>query len=178
MQIRLATVEDSAGLGRVQLASWRFMWRTLAPDDYLERFSDDERAEAWQDLLTRDPEQIVHLAQDENGDVIGYCCALPDRNEMGAYKAEISSFHIVPAYHRQGIGRELMQATARYLRQRGFPSLYLSVIKQNPSRGFYERMGGQLLDREFSYQIGNLTEFTVTEVTYGWLDIGGLCGDP
>jgi ribosomal protein S18 acetylase RimI-like enzyme len=95
---------------------------------------------------------------------------------MGMYKSEISSFHLMPAYHRQGIGRDLMQATARNLRNQGFPSVYLWVIKQNPSCGFYERMGGQSLEYEKSYSIGNRTEFTVTEITYGWLDINGLCG--
>lgn len=51
--------------------------------------------------------------------------------------------------------------------------MLLWVLKKNPARGFYERLGGQLLDRQKEMRCWDGDP--ATEVAYGWLDIGSLC---
>jgi hypothetical protein len=45
--------------------------------------------------------------------------------------------------------------------------MYVWVLKDNPSRGFYERMGGRPLTTA-EIEIGGKT---LTEVSYGWEDL-------
>ena len=43
----------------------------------------------------------------------------------------------------QGIGRQLMQAGATHLLAKGCRSAFLWVLRDNPNRWFYERLGGR-----------------------------------
>ena len=49
----------------------------------------------------------------------------------------------------------------------GIGSMMLWVLKDNPTRGFYEHLGG-VEDREQSTEIGSASYF---EIAYGWPDL-------
>jgi len=52
----------------------------------------------------------------------------------------LSSIEVLPAYQGQGIGTQLITALRDEARQRGVP-LSLRVLKVNPARRLYERVG-------------------------------------
>ena len=56
---------------------------------------------------------------------------------------EVETLYVLDDWRERGIGRALMQAAARMLRDRGCRSLFLWVLAENPSRWFYERLGGR-----------------------------------
>jgi hypothetical protein len=47
------------------------------------------------------------------------------------------------------------------------------VLKENPARGFYERMGGVKVGEQM-IEIGGAT---LPEIAFGWADLGVLCGE-
>ena len=49
----------------------------------------------------------------------------------------------------------------------------LWVLDRNPSRLFYERLGGQLIGEQ-TIELGQ--DVTSVEVAYGWPNIKSLCG--
>ena len=73
----------------------------------------------------------------------------------------------------QGVGRQLIAATAEQLKQKGCVSLLVWTLEKNPARGLYERLGGYLVGEK---EWGGNDEFgiDVKEVAYGWLDIEQL----
>jgi ribosomal protein S18 acetylase RimI-like enzyme len=169
--IREATFKDSDALARVQLGSWRSSYADLLPADYLAHFTYEEQAQDWRDILGAEMRDLLYVAEIDTGELVGYALARPEASWEGPYTSELVSLHVLPPYKRQGIGRGLISNAAAALHQQGHDSLVLWVMKANPARRFYERLGGRLLgekNNEIWY------DTIVVEVAYGWDDITQL----
>ena len=58
-------------------------------------------------------------------------------------EGEISLLYVLDDWRERGIGRRLMRAAGTYLAAAGCASAFLWVLRDNPSRWFYERLGGR-----------------------------------
>ena len=65
---------------------------------------------------------------------------------------------------RRGIGKLLMRTAAKDLKSRGFDSMMVWVLANNPSRGFYEKLGGEHVQTR-SITVGGKH---FQEYGYGW----------
>jgi ribosomal protein S18 acetylase RimI-like enzyme len=74
--------------------------------------------------------------------------------------------YVLAPHQRQGTGRGLFLAACGALRDAGHYGLLLWVLESNPARGFYERMGGEVVARR-EEQLGDLR---LTDIGYGWRD--------
>lgn len=98
------------------------------------------------------------------GQVVGFAGYGASQTEETDFDGELFSIYILQAVHKQGVGRRLVNAVVKELRGMGCSSMMVWVLKDNPARGFYERLGGKYL-YEKTIQIGN---DTLMEVAYGW----------
>lgn len=169
MQIRKARIEDSAGLAKVQVDSYRTAYAGIFPQAYLDQFSYEEQEQDWRDWMTSRPEDLLYVAETATGEMVGYALARPGLTEIPPYDSELIALHVLSGHQRQGVGRQLVAAVAGQLRQRGSRSLMLWVLEENGARGFYERLGGKLLDES------KLNWCDTLEVAYGWPAIEVLC---
>jgi ribosomal protein S18 acetylase RimI-like enzyme len=142
--IRPARVTDAAGIAAVHVAAWRSAYPGMLPDRTLTHLSPDQQELYYSRLIRTD--HIVHVAVAGAEDplpprVIGFVTASPVRQGSIA-DGEIETLYVLDDFREQGVGRALMRAAARDLAARGCGSLFVWVLSQNPSRWFYERMGG------------------------------------
>lgn len=173
IQFRKATAGDSAGLARVQVDSYRTAYAGLLPEEYLAGFSYEEQEQDWREWLPAHPEDVLYVAARDGDEVAGYALGRPVSCGLDPYDCELVALHVRGLLRRQGLGRRLVAAVAGALRERGCSSLMLWVLEGNPSRAFYERLGGRPVGR----QTVTLDEgVTAVEVAYGWPDIEVLCG--
>ena len=171
MHIRLAQPTDAAALARVHVDTWRTAYPGIVPDEHLASLSYEARAKRWEETLsTTDGPGFVYVAQDDSGHVVGFATGGPERSGDPIYRGELYAIYLLPSHQRKGIGRHLVAAVANRLMQMGFHSMLIWVLTQNPSRKFYEALGG-LPVREKEIVIGGAT---LTEVAYGWPDIRPL----
>jgi len=168
--IRKAQGKDAAALGHIQVTSWRSAFRDIASDEYLDQMvSEEHQANDWKDIIA-DAEQVVYVAELDN-EPVGYAWAHREDDESLEWDAELISMHILPESKRMGLGRRLFAATARNLREQGCQSVYLWVLEKNqPSRKFYEALGGELAG-EHQIELGDRL---LMEVAYGWKVIDQL----
>ncbi len=168
--IRPATLKDASQLGKIQVTSWRSAFRGIAPDEYLDRqISEENQVSDWQEILA-DHEQIVVVAE-INAEVVGYAWAHAEDNPKIAWEAELISMHLLPAFKRQGLGRELFSAAATQLQKQGCHSAYLWVLEENQSaREFYVALGGK---PSGTHQV-ELGGKSLIEVAYSWQNISDL----
>ncbi|MBN2390885.1 MAG: GNAT family N-acetyltransferase [Anaerolineae bacterium] len=173
MNIRQAKFEDSAGIAHVQVDSYRTAYAGIFPQSYLEHFTYEEQTQDWRDLLSAEMTDVLYVAETDASEIVGYALGRPDPNEFPPYQSELVALHVRKTYQRQGIGRRLIAAVAAHLKQAGCTSLMLWTLAQNPSRGLYERLGGQLLGEK---DWGGNEDFgvSVQEVAYGWTSIESL----
>ena len=165
--IRPAVVGDALAITRVHVEGWRTTYRGLVPDAYLDSLSLEPRRMVWERRLAHpEPGYVIFAAEDERGEVVGFADGGPNRDVETAerYAGELYAIYLLPEARRHGIGARLMRAVAAALAAKGMRSLLVWALAENPSRPFYERMGGRMV-REAPIEIGGLT---LVEVAYGW----------
>jgi len=157
---------DAAGIARVHVEGWLSTYRGIVPDASLARRSLERRARFWSDVLCRARrEEAVHVAVDPAGQIVGFASGGPRREGPAEYAGELYAIYLLPGARRRGLGRRLTVAVAHELTARGLDSMLLWVLADNcPARGFYEALGGQMVDRRRVDFDGVLLD----EVAYGW----------
>lgn len=168
VNIRKAVLEDAPAIAAVHVAAWRESYRGIVADEVLNNLSIQRRTDQWVDSLS-DEKHAYHRAfvAEMDGQVVGFASyGLPQINSAN-FGGELFAIYILKAAHKMGIGRRLVQIVVNGLRAMGSKSMMVWVLRDNPARGFYERLGGEYL-YEKPIEIGGAT---LMEIAYGWQDL-------
>ncbi|HTM07141.1 MAG TPA: GNAT family N-acetyltransferase [Verrucomicrobiae bacterium] len=169
--IRPARGEDAGPIARLHVESWRTTYAGIIPDDYIARFTADERERVWRRILAEEARrECVCVAEDDAGTLVGFVSGGAERSGAKAFRGELYALYLLQPFQRRGIGRRLTAALARRLLAAGYDSMLVWVLAENPAREFYAVLGGALVG-EKPAGIGGAA---LTEVAYGWKDIQRL----
>jgi ribosomal protein S18 acetylase RimI-like enzyme len=121
IEMRRATTDDARAIGGVFDAAVRAGWTYLGELVQKPMFAPED----W-DRLVADhaPPNVLLVATDQAGRVVGYTAAHPEDGEMFL-------LFVLPAYAGRGIGRTLMSAAHDALRAAGCQQAYLFTHEQN-----------------------------------------------
>jgi ribosomal protein S18 acetylase RimI-like enzyme len=171
-RIRRAVPGDARGIARVHVETWRSAYAGILPDRVIVQMSVDEKAAAWRQLVQRqDQVEAVIVAETDDGTIIGFASCGPSSPEgMADYDGEIHTLYVLPDWQEQGIGRALLCGCFRVLAAAEIAAAYLWVLADNPSRFFYQAMGGQRIGEREERLWGT----AVNEIAYGWPDLTSL----
>ena len=171
MQIRPATLNDTASIAKVHVDTWRTTYAGLMSDAHLAGLSYDRRETYWRRVLTKWAEtNFVYVAEDVQGQIVGFACGGPESEKDPIYDGELYAIYILEEAQGQGIGRKLTQAIAQHLLDAGFKGLKIWVLETNAARGFYETLGGRVVGWK-EEQVGGQP---LVEIAYGWPALGDL----
>ena len=171
VRIREAEASDAEAIARVRVQSWQSTYRGLLPEEYLQSLSVDDHARNWRSILSaRGLQGFTYVAESEDGTVTGFALGGAERTGDARYTGELYAIYLLQAQQRQGVGKRLIAAVARRLLEEGMASMLVWVLAENPSRWFYEAMGGEYLYEKPIYIAGG----EYVEAAYGWPDIGEL----
>jgi GNAT superfamily N-acetyltransferase len=170
IHIRKAILADAEGIARVKVDTWRTTYRGIVPDETLAKLSYDEQRARWERQLRATDGRFTYVLQDENGKVVGFASGGPVRTDDPGYAGELYAIYVLDAHQGTGWGRQLVAQVAGRLAQMGMTSMLLWTFRDNPARGFYERLGGRYL-REQPLDIDGVP---IMEVAYGWPDTAPL----
>ncbi|MGM0896985.1 MAG: N-acetyltransferase family protein [Bacillota bacterium] len=163
--IRRAIASDAPGIAKVHVDSWITTYRNIVPDEYLNGLKYEEREKQWNRNLQH---STAFVAENEAGEVIGFADGGKERS--GDYPdigGEVYSIYILKAYQGQGVGKMLMQAVSKELLNRDIQSMLVWVLKENHSSGFYENLGGKVIDEKYITIAGK----QIPELAYEWADV-------
>ena len=169
MRIRRALPSDAPGIALVHVESWRSTYIGIVPDDYLTSLDRSERERVWRRLI-EDEIQITYVAEHPIDGIVGFSNGGPARMDDIPYAGELYAIYLLAEYQRQGIGRRLVGELCAWLLSQDLTTMYTWVLDANPSRRFYESLGGI----EFTRQTMTIGGIDVLEVAYGWNDISPL----
>jgi len=166
MTIREATPADAAGIARVHVESWRTTYPGIMPQAHLDALSLAEHEQLWQGRLGEDLSGQTHsfVAADNSGEIIGFVRGGPIHFDDPEYTAEIYTLYLLKSQQGHGLGRGLLAAIAKRLRQDGHTNLFLWTHVRNPARGFYEKLGGVAVRTTQR----TLKGIVYDDVGYGW----------
>ncbi len=140
--VRRARLSDAAAIGAVHVAAWRSTYPGLLPDTYLSRLSATRQARHYEAAIGAGATVIVAAPENGAPRLVGFTTAGPAR-KANLGDGEIETLYVLDDWRDQGIGRGLMRAAAKDLAAHGCRSAYLWVLRDNPSRFFYQHLGGQ-----------------------------------
>ena len=170
ISVRPARVEDAPTLARIYVETWRDTYAGVLPDQMLVGMSDVRHAAAWtHELRSSDRFGDTLAAELPNDGIVGLATVGATRRASGSFVdgGEIYRLYVSPAFQDRGIGRALMLASFDWMLARKLGVAMLWVVAQNPSRFFYERLGGIRLGERTEHLGGTV----VQELAYGWPDL-------
>jgi len=173
--IRRARPTDADAMGRVHVASWRSTYAGILSDTYLTGLSEAREGLGYErGLLDRRGGHAGFVAIADGmelpgGGVIGFVTGGMSRRPVIA-EGEVETLYLTDDFHERGIGRRLMRAMASHLASLGAESAFTWVLEENPSRWFYQRLGGKPAVREHITFAGRPT----TQIAYAWAPIHTL----
>jgi len=172
--VRAGLPDDAEKIAAVFVETWRATYPGMLPDRVLVKMSDEAQAFYWSRLLAaRRPREFVRVAVNAKGGIVGFGSAGPGRHggrDSARHEGEIYTLYVRPDFQNRGIGRALICALMQGLRERGCYQAMLWVLAANPSRFFYEAMGGKKsLERS-----ERLWGMDVAQIGYRWPDLAAL----
>lgn len=170
--IRPALLSDAAAWARVNVDGWRTAYRGIVPEENLARQTYGKVEEMFRNLLAKgDPNVCNFVAALEGEGVVGIATGGPNRLNELPYGGELWGIYVRQEHQRRGIGRKLVAAVARGVLVAGYGSMIVQVLEANPSRRFYEAMGGVPLEGRFEYDMYGIS---LPECIYAWTDLPEL----
>jgi ribosomal protein S18 acetylase RimI-like enzyme len=178
IRIRRAHKSDAAAIGRVHVETWQAAYAGLLPDSMLAGMSELRQSAYWARLLA-DPGEArgVFVADDQDMGVVGFASCgpvrdppegLPEKREGREIRAgEVYTLYVEPDFQNRGLGRRLLDALFRQLRADGCDTAVLWMLADNPTRFFYEGLGGERVGE----RVDTMAGVDVEEVAFGWHDL-------
>ncbi len=173
-EIRDARPEDAAAIARVHVASWRSTYPGLVPAAYLVHLSEGAAAARWHGAVqARGPGRGALVAVEAAAGrqrVVGFATYGARRVPVEGFDGEFYALYLLDEAQGQGIGRHLMAVMAERFLAAGIRSAAVWCLRDNPSRWFYERLGGaRIAERPIRFAGAELIE-----IAYGWRDLAPL----
>ena len=153
---RDAVAADIPALAELHVTTWNATYNTTKGPTIA------TRTWQWNQVFAKeDRRDFVLVLEDRSGRLIGFTWGKP---EEGEFEGQLSKIYLRWEYHGLGLGRRMMEETARRFLHRGIHSFILFAELSNPTLGFYDRMGGErLLDDRGQFH-----------GAYAWRDVRNL----
>ena len=150
MEIRLINDgDDRKAVSRIYEESWKFAYKDLIPQDYLDSLPAGNWAgvvdnPGWRTLLMLDGDQIIGTSS--------YCAS---RFAKWKGYGEIISLYFLPQYIGKGYGKDLLWAVVDKLAEMGYRDILLWALEENEqAKRFYEKNGFTASGAYLDDQIG------------------------
>jgi hypothetical protein len=172
--VRAARPNDAAVIGAIHVAAWRSTYPGILPDDYLAGLSVVRQSFGYRRAIEAGAGVFVAAvagtdSPDGRARVVGFATCGPARRP-GLGDAEVETLYVLDDYRDRGVGRRLMRACARHMMEQGARSGHVWVLRDNPARWFYLRLGGM----EAAADTVRIAGRTVPQTAFIWRDLAHL----
>jgi ribosomal protein S18 acetylase RimI-like enzyme len=165
--IRAARLNDAGPIARLDVETWQAAYAGILETPYLSGLLPARREIGWSNLIRRDAPS-VRVAIGNDGNVVGFGSCGASRGDPD-FTSEVFTLYVAPDWQNQGIGRSLLLAMFDRLAGLGHRSVVIWVLRENPSRFFYHRLGG----KEVRHKLLPFNGSQVAAAGYGWSDLPG-----
>lgn len=150
IDIRQAHKEDYKIIAFIVNEAWKTAYKGMVPQKDMLHYTDISRREQIVKNFYKEGKLKYFIAKLDGKDcgVISYKPYEGDRFENCAY---IMQLYVLPSYHRQGVGKALMEFIEAETKKQGYNMLFLNTLEDNKkARAFYEKLGFEYCGEEDS----------------------------
>lgn len=175
MNYREATLSDLNEIIKVNVDTWKNTYQGIISEEYLQSLSYNNKETNWRQRLEKSSsEEIIYLAETDSKEIVGFAFAALKKDDFSINLPQIESFtgqlcaiYVIKDYQRKNIGTQLVKLVVKYFLANNVKSMMVWVLKENPSRIFYKKLGGKFITEQ-PLEIGRETYI---EIAYGWENI-------
>jgi ribosomal protein S18 acetylase RimI-like enzyme len=168
MRVREASIEDAEGIAKVHVNSWRSTYKGIISESYLSSLSVESRMKSWLWTFENQGEhEKLFVAEDMEGKIVGFSNGGRSRNGEFIHDGELYAIYLLREYQRIGVGKILFNSVVESLKNNGYSSMMLWVLRDNPSVRFYKLQGGQTVGQK----IISIGSDSLVELAIGWDNI-------
>ena len=165
--VRAARLDDAGAIARLDVETWQAAYAGILGTPYLAGLSPGRRELGWTNVIRRSPGDVF-VALNDGNEMIGFGSCGASRGDRG-FSAEVFTLYVAPDWQNQGVGRRLLLAMFARLAAQGHHSAIIWVLRENPARFFYRRVGG----KEVRQKLLPFNGAQVPVSGYGWPDLPG-----
>ena len=165
--IRAGRFADAGPIARLDVETWQATYAGILGTPYLAGLKTGRREIGWKNVLQRDPAS-VQVAVTGDGEIVGFGSCGKTRGDP-EFSAEVFTLYVAPDWQNLGIGRRLLLAMFARLVAQGHCSVVIWVLRENPARFFYQRLGG----KEVRQKLLPFNGEKLAASGYGWRDLPG-----
>lgn len=169
--VRQARLEDAQAIAKIEIETWRATYAGMLPDRVLLNMSERRQTPSWASFLRHRPED-VWVAEHPGLGVVGFGNCGTQRDSAVDYSGEVYTLYVLPDLQNRGLGRDLLRALFTRLEEGGHRSALVWVVRGNPARYFYERLGGKHVMHRPIPVAGQPIE----AIAYGWRNLATVLG--
>ncbi|NIA70330.1 GNAT family N-acetyltransferase [Pelagibius litoralis] len=165
--LRPALTRDADGIARVHVETWQSTYAGLVPTDYLARMTVARASAQWHRAAAQAEKGNDLMVAEVDEEIVGFVSFGPSRSKEQPYSGEVFALYITVDWQGQGLGRRLLATAFEALAKEGHRGAFVWVLAENPSRFFYQAMGGEHAGERMEKFAGVALE----ELAYGWPDL-------
>jgi GNAT superfamily N-acetyltransferase len=143
--IRLATIEDAPLIQQLAEAIWWPTYSLILEKQQirymLDHIYDLESIRGQIERLDQ-----IYILMKEGAEAVGFASYSARKENKNVYK--LHKLYVLPERKGTGMGKTLLKAVEDAVRIEGKTVLELNVNKYNPAKGFYEKMGYEVVYEE------------------------------
>lgn len=158
VNIREARATDIPALAALHVASFKEAHGRIGAPGY------EVRERQWREAFEDSAAWCGCVAETADGQLVGFAKGTLHDGGVSGFEGELNKIYVLREWHRQGIGRRMVEWVAHRFLERGMSSMLLFGDARSRSNGFYERLGAERLR-------GPEGEF---HGGYGWRDLQQL----
>ncbi len=165
MIIRKASIYDSIGITKVYIETLKSSYKSFIDKDYVESVSFDKQKRLFMNRLNK--ENLIYVAESKIGEIVAFAIPEVSKDANGNNRGEITMVYVLDRFQGEGIGFKLIQKSVKTFIKSNINSMVMWVLKDNPSNGFCESLGGEPKETKL-VQLGTLD---YVSIGYVWKDL-------
>ncbi len=130
-------------MAEVHVQSWRETYKGIVPDDLLAKLSVEKRKEAWTTIVCNKQRTTFTIVAVDEGKIVGFANGGEPQDKELSYDSELAAIYLLRSHQKRGIGRELFNRFVAKLAQLGPTNMYLWVLTESSTTGFYKHLAGE-----------------------------------
>ena len=143
--IRRATIDDMVEISKLYVISLKNSFNGIFSEGYLSKLTPESTYKQWKRNI-ENPNNLVFVVED-NKEIVGMIVgAFVDEEGETSNQGNILAVYIKPDYKRIGYGKKLVATLFDEFKKRNITKCFANVFKNNQNRGFFEQVGGVLVD--------------------------------
>ncbi|MFX1388520.1 MAG: GNAT family N-acetyltransferase [Promethearchaeota archaeon] len=157
IRYRPAEISDTFGIVKVLVDTWRSTYSHIISKETLQKRTYEYIEPRWRERIKNlTKEDVMYVAENDKQGIVGIIWGRTEMLnpidkivDLEKFNGELCAIYVLKNYQRRKIGVNLVSRVVNYLLKHNIHSMLVWVLKENPYKKFYEKLGARFIVDKF-----------------------------